>query len=247
MQKNYTCLLYNVLKISIFLFPIYIVATFLLVFIGRYLKLPAGVGVFLIIIFWILPFFFEKRIKLKFTKSVLLEFNMDYFSFSTSKINSEKIIKTMYFKWDELKSYKFYFTPSKVTYLDLYFKKGSFKEFAFKDDKNQEESIRDESVFSIFYSFVKAYNLNKSEEEKIRFVPGLFARKTGVIILYILALLTLTDIILHILSYNSNYGFIVFGSIFFLTVLAKRSQQKKFYEQMIKLDMDILPGLSEGN
>ncbi len=241
MQKKYSCQIYNVLKISIFLFPLYVFATVILIFLGRFLNLPPVLGVFLIILIWVLPFFFEKKIKAKFTKNVLLEFNNDHFSLSILKLGNEESTKNLSFKWDEIKSYKFYFTPSKLTYLDLFFKNGTFKEFGFKDDKTEEESIKTESVFSIFYAFVNAYNLGKEEEFKIHFIPGLFARKTGSIILWILGLLTVTDIILHILKYNTNYGFIIFGATFFLSILAKRSQQKSFYERMIKLDMKSIP------
>jgi hypothetical protein len=236
MEKKYNCQIYYALKGFYYSFPflaLIIVIAFILV---RFLYVPSYIGVILIISSWILPFFFQKRIKNKFTKNVLLEFSDSMFSIVTSDLNNTETTSTLNYNWNEIKAYKFYFTPSKLTYLDIYLKNGTHKKFGFKDNKTEEESINRESVFSIFYSFVKTYNVDKPCNEKINFVPGLFAKPIGVILLCVLAALIIVDIILHVLKYDNNIGFIIFGATIFLGLLVSRAQQKKLYERMIRLD-----------
>jgi Flp pilus assembly protein TadB len=236
MKKKYTCQLYNATKAFFLWFPLFIVVTAFIIFLGRLLNIQPILGVFIVIIMWVLPFAFQKKIKSNFTKNALLEFDNYNFSITTSNLNNDKKVSTLTYNWNEIKAYKFYFTPSKLTYLDIYLKDGKQKEFGFKDNKTEEESINGESIFSIFFSFIQAYNLNKEDSEKINFAPGLFVKPVGVILLFILVALIITDIILHILKYDNNIGFIIFSTTIFLGLLGRRIQQKKFYERMSRLN-----------
>jgi hypothetical protein len=197
---------------------------------------PPFIGVTLVAIFWVSPFIFEKKIKDKFTKNALLDFDNDNFSITTSNLNDDKAASTLTYHWNELKAYKFYFTGSKLTCLNIYLKNGKRREFGFKDNKTEEESINGESVFSIFYSFIKKYNTDKPDTEKIIFAPGLMAKPAGGLLLFILAALIATDITLHILKRENNIGFIVFASALLLGLLVKRMQQKRLYERMTRWD-----------
>ncbi|MEP6684591.1 MAG: hypothetical protein ABJA35_15075 [Parafilimonas sp.] len=233
--KKYSCQIYYAARAFIIGFPIFMAITIMLMLLGVLLKIPAGIGVIIVIIFWVSPFFFEKRIKKIFTRKALLEFNNDCFSVAISKLGCDEIQKTLTYEWGEIKAYKFYFTPSKLTYLDIYLKNGVHKEFGFKDDKTEEESIKSESVFSIFYSFIKEYNSDKKDVEKIKFLSGVFATKKGVILLCVLASLIIIDITLHILKYDSNIGFLIFGGATLLGLIVKRKQQQNFYKRMSDL------------
>jgi hypothetical protein len=235
MRKEYTCQIYYAGKAFIIGFPIFMTITIIIILLGRLLNISPGLGVVLVITFWVSPFLFQKKIKNKFTKNALLEFDNNSFSITTSNLNNTEITSTLTYNWNEIKAYKFTFTQSKLTYLDIYLKDSKHKEFGFKDNKTEDESINSESVFSIFYSFIKAYNINKQGSEKINFVPGLFTKPSGVILLCVLAALIVADIILHELKYDNNIGFIIYAVAIFLGLLGRRIQQRKFYERMSKL------------
>lgn len=232
MGKKYNCQIYFAFKafiVSFLIIVILIGVNFLLV---RFLKMPTDLGFILLIVTFISPFLLQKKLKQKFTKNVSLVFDDSSFSITTSNLNNAEIKSSSTYNWNEIKAYKFNFTPSKLTYLDIYLKDGTHKQFGFKDNKTEEESIKDESVFSIFYSYVKTYNADKPDNEKINFVPGLFAKPTGFILLSMLAVLIAADIILHVLKYDNNIGFIILGASIFLGLLVQRTQQKRFYERM---------------
>ncbi|MBS1495651.1 MAG: hypothetical protein JSU03_07850 [Bacteroidetes bacterium] len=202
----------------------------------KFLHIPPSIGVILITTSWVLPFIFQKKIKDRFTKNALVEFNDNSFSIATSNLNDDAMISNMNYNWDEVKAFKFYFTPSKLTYLSIYLKDGSHKQFGFKDNKTEVESINGESVFSIFYFFVKNYNKYNPKGEEINFVPGLLAKPIGIILLCVLAVLIITDIILHVFKYDNNIGFLIFGTGLFFGLLVQRTQQKKLFKRMIRLD-----------
>lgn len=236
MQKTYKCQIYYAGKAFIIEFPIFMAFTILLMLFLIYLNISPSIGVVIVITFWISPFVFQKKIRNKFTKNALLEFDDNSFSITTSNLNDNEKASTLSYNWDEIKAYKFYFTDSKLTYLDIYLKNGKFKEFGFKDNKTEEESINNESVFSIFYSFIKKYNADKPHNEKIYFAPGFLVKPVGIFLLFILAALIAIDITLHILKYESNIGFIIFATALFLGLIGKRIEQKRLYERMRKLD-----------
>lgn len=116
--------------------------------------------------------------------------------------------------------------------MDIYLKNGTPKEFGFKDNKTEEESIKGESIYSIFRSFVTQYNSNKVANEKIDFAPGFLTTKKGLIILCCLGTFVIVDIILHVTKYDTTVGFLIMGTAMLLVLIAKRKQQKAFYEKM---------------
>jgi hypothetical protein len=236
MRKEYTCQIYYALKAFIVYIPILLTVWGIIFLLVRFVHIPPSFGAILIISSMILPFLFKKKIKNIFTKRCTLKLDSNGFSIRISNLMNDFNSNELIYKWDEIKSYRFYFSSSKLTYLNIYLKNGSSKKLGFIDNKNEKESINEESVFSVFINFIQKYNANKVEDdEKITFVPGPLITLTGLIILYVFGLFIVTDIILYIANYKLNAGFLIMSIFTLLALLAQRNQQLKFYERMKKL------------
>jgi Flp pilus assembly protein TadB len=120
--------------------------------------------------------------------------------------------------------------------LDLYFKNGGWKEFGFKDNKTEEESIRGESIFSIFRDYVKQHNSDEKESEKIFLKPGFLTTSSGTFFIVCIAILILAAIIFILSKNPRSFPFLIMSIFIFIPLLVKRSQDKKLYEKMSKLD-----------
>lgn len=234
MKNEYCSQIYKPIQAFIYCFICWLFIMAFFAFLALKLKINALFPIGFICT-GIVPFLFQKRIKDLFTKRAIISFDNESFSITTYSLNNEEEVKKIIFKWDELKSYKFYFTPRKLTYMDIYLKNGTPKEFGFKDNKTEEESINGESIYSIFRSFVNQYNSDKEANEKIDFSPGFLTTGKGLFILCCLGTLIIVDIILHITKYDTHIGFLIIGAAMLLGLIAKRKQQKAFYEKMSNL------------
>lgn len=194
-------------------------------------------GVIGLILVFIMPFFFQSNIKRRFTKSAFLEFDENVFSIQISDLDNKTIERTTSYRWSEIKAYKFYFTPSKLTYLDIYLRDGKCSEFGFKDNKTQGESIRadDLNIFNVFRSFIKKYNSNKMDDEKIILRPGFLTTRKGTFIMFLLGALILTGLLILIFANPSSSPFLFIGIFIFIPLLVKRKSDKNLYDQMSDL------------
>lgn len=235
MKNEYSSEIYRPIQAFIYCFICWIFILAFFAFIALELKMKALFPIGFICA-GIAPFLFQKRIKNLFTNKAIVGFDNESFSITTYNLNNEDQEKKLIYKWDELRSYKFYFTPSKLTFMNIYLKNGISKEFGFKDNKTEDESIKGESIYSIFRSFVKQYNSNKEANEKIVFARGFLTTSKGLIILYCLGTLVIVDIILHFTKYDTHIGFLIIGTAMFLGLIAKRKQQKAFYKKMSNVD-----------
>jgi hypothetical protein len=230
-KKIYSCNVYNARNLFLFCFAAFILILGIFAIIGLLAKiifiLPLG-----FVILSVTIFSYQKKIKNLFTKRAFLEFTNESFTVTLRNLKNERgIVKSVFF-WEEIKSYKFYFTPSKLTYLDIYPKKGGFREFGFIDDKTEDQSIEEDSVFSIFRSYVKKYNSDKDEILKIVFVPGFLATKTGGVLLIFLGFAFLVIAISYMI-FNARFNPVFLIGLFaFLPLIAKRKNDKNFYTRM---------------
>lgn len=162
MERKYNCRVYNTLRAFLYCSSIWVLFMALLSFVSLRLNIlilfPVG-----FICSLTLPFISQRKIKNFFTKNAILVFDTFSFSIELRRLKDNEPSKEIKYNWDDIKAYKFYFTPSKLTYVDIYFKNGGWKEFGFKDNKTEEESISSESIFSIFRNYVKQYNSGKDE------------------------------------------------------------------------------------
>ena len=229
MKKEYTCAVYEAKKAFIFLLVILIAYLFIIGYITIRLKL-LGLFVVAFIAGLVGPLFFLQKIKSLFTYDAQLVFDTDGISITLSGNDGKE--RTYTYRWDNVKAYKFYFTPSKLTYLDIYPRTGNFKEFGFKDKKSEDLSIKEESVFSLFRSFVRQYNQDKAGDERIQLTPGFLTTPGGTGILVGTGLLIISAAVIHFTQGGRFTPLFFMAFIFFLPLFAKRSSDKSLYERM---------------
>lgn len=106
------------------------------------------------------------------------------------------------------------------------------REFSFKD-KPQSEAVKSESVFSIFREYVGNYNKSMAiDQDEIDLAPGFLTTKIGTIFLVLFGGLIVVAMSLLVVKNPKNFAFLLLGICFFLPLLLKRSQDKKFYKKM---------------
>jgi len=205
---------------------------------------PKGISLLIISFVFLSPLIFKKKIKVIFTRKVLLEMDKDSFSVSYLNPYDESIKKQKVYLWNSINSFDFSFgenTPS-ITALTLHFKKGLPKTFnffdkEFKDDKSFREMLQGECILTLFYNHVKQYNIGKSEEDQIQLVPGFFATKTGKIIIYLLAVLIVSAIVLHlIIAPKSSFATILISIGLVAGFFSKRKSSLELYKKIKELD-----------
>lgn len=238
METNYKTSVYHVISASIMLFAILVTMIAILIGLGVVTKSPVlgGIGV---VIVCLSPLLYQKKFKRRFTKDVDMAFDSNGFYFKFYNLESKGKVELLNYNWDDIDSYKFYFTPSKFTGLDIYCRNGKNKRFIFLDNKTQEESIKQKSIFSIFRFYIKDYNLSKTKEGKIIIRPGFLTTKVGTLVIWCCGILIIASIILHISKFNASIPFLIIGICSFFPLLLKRRQDKKMYEQMSNLDDEI--------
>jgi hypothetical protein len=237
MKQEYHTQIYHALRAFAFWLPLMILALLILIYIGVAINSPifGAVGFILICI---VPFFFQRRVRRKFTESAILEFDDYGFSIRISKLKNGNNEKKLSYNWDGIKSYKFYFTPSKLTYLDIYLRNQTHKEFGFKDNKSQEECMKggNVSIFSIFRSYIKNYNSERALHEKIVVKPGFLLTKVGTFYMCLVGFLIIVAIIFIIIHNPKAIPFLFMGIFMFMPFIAKRKIDKDLYNELTRLE-----------
>ncbi len=235
MEKRYKTELYN--DFSLFLFFMIII---ILALIGGLIYLGKQYGskllsLWLPFLLLIMPFLLGKRIKSYFLKkNVLLSFDDSTFSIIQYLLDTDTVLKEDSFLWEEIEGYKFYFDTKKNTSLTLYMNKGA-RTFIFKDNKNFEEAVKGNSVFSNFYAAVKKYN-NQNERQIIP-KPNLLASNTGKFIILFQIILIVFAITLHLIRHNFlNSYYLLLAVGFLIPQIINRIQNKAMYEKVSKLE-----------
>jgi uncharacterized membrane protein len=97
--------------------------------------------------------------------------------------------------------------------------------------------LQGECILTLFYNHVKQYNIGKSEEDQIQLVPGFFAAKTGKIIIYLLAVLIVSAIVLHlIIAPKSSFATILISIGLVAGFFSKRKSSLELYKKIKELD-----------
>ncbi len=231
MKKQYSCQIYNAKKAFVYFISGWIVSMAAITYLSLQLNAPY-IPLIAFILWIILPFVYLKQFRNYFTKNVLLTFDENHFSITISKLEDDEVVNKIVFKWENIRSYKFYFTPSKLCYLNIFFRKGRFREFGFKEDKTQEEAIKEESVFSIFRRYVNQYNSDKAVKDRILLSPGFLTTKAGTVILVLVGLSMVFATIFYSIHTEKFSPFFIVGLCSFLPLLGKRWQDKKFYDMV---------------
>lgn len=233
MKKEYRSEYFDVSKCLLYILLTLISSGLIIIYSNRYFRTPL-IAVLEFILLCIVPFFFEKRIKQLFTGEVNLEFDENGFSVKFYKSAS---YKNMMIKWNEMKSYKFYFTPSKNTLLSIYLKNGKSKNWSFKDNKTVKEALNSESIFNIFYSYVNYYNLNKPEGEEISLRKGFYNTKIGSFVLYAQLILFIAAFTFHLVISPKSSILTLFVSLsIIIQQFIKKNQDNEIYKKIIELN-----------
>lgn len=236
MKQEYKSQIYYALKAFVVFLSVAILYLLIIGWIAVALGTPliAGVGFGILCI---VPWVFQKNFKEQFTKQAILEFDEHGFSITTCNLKDEKEVKKAIYYWKDIKSYKFYFTPSNLTYLDIYLRNGKRKEFGFKDDKTQEVStnVDNISIFNVFRSFVKKYNSDKELDDNIALRPGFLITRAGTNYICFVGALMLAAVVLVIILNPKSFPFLFMGIFIFLPLIAKRRQDKILYDKLCKM------------
>lgn len=233
-QISYTSKSYNMGKAFLYAFPIYISLTLLVIYIGKLLMMPKF-GVVAWIILTIIPFLFQKKFKRSFTRKTILDFNPDAFKVAEYDLQNEELRNESIYEWDKIKAYNCYFSASSVTFITLYLRDGSSKNLSF-NDKDQKTAIMEESVFSLFYSFITEYNLNKDTDNKIVFRPGFFTTNAGLTLIVSLLIVAIILIIIHFIFHPKSAMMSLAGLFIILGLFGKRKKDLMFKDRLANLE-----------
>ncbi len=180
-----------------------------------------------------LPFLFEKRIKALFTQKAAVRFNNSGMSVVCYTRDDERVSNEVQIGWDEIQSYRFYFTPKKNTVLSLWQRDGSRKRWNFKENKTTDESIGGDSIFNAFRAGVNQFNSGKEEDERIELIPGFWNSKAGTAILYAELAALAIGFVIHLTTHPQSS---VFTLLTGLSVVAglfiRRKQEKELFERI---------------
>jgi hypothetical protein len=222
---------YNVFKASLVALPIYILLLGIVMIISWKLQKPI-IGILGWVIISSVPFFYQKRFKQLFTKQVDLEFTDEYFRIKEYALNGDTNRKEITINWGNIKYYKFSFSATNVTYLTIYLLDGSIKRFSFKDEKDQNHSEKELSIFSIFFYFINQFNRANESVTKIMMKPGFLTTKTGEFVIYGLAILDIVAITIHIILNPGTSMFSFMGAFIILGLIVKRKTDKAFFNKI---------------
>ena len=228
MQQELNTKIYFILKASLYAFLLFVLLLGIIIYTSRMLNSPPLLF-FLLICLFVIPFFFKKKFRSVFTKSVLLEFNNHSFFITIYKSNSNKndAERKVEYAWNSIKAYKISVSLSNLTCLDIYLKNGGFKEFFFDDSETLKESEKRDSIVDIFISIINKYNSENSISEKIESSPGMLNTRIGTFIFVIIGLLIITSIVLHIIHPNQSFTFLIIGFSIFISLIVKSIADKK--------------------
>jgi hypothetical protein len=235
MKKTYDILIYNARKGFIYFFLVLILLILLLILIAVKLNAPL-IGAIGIGCLFVMPFLFEKKIKRIFTTRGFLTFSDKTFSIAIRHLTNDTTLKELVISWDEIESYKVYFSPAKNTLLTIYLNDGTSRMWNFKDNKTFDEALSEESVFSLFHSFVKQYNENKESNKRIFLSPGYLATQSGTAFLYFITILIIAAVIIHVIKQpNTSVLSLLMGFSILVQQFMKRKQEKALYDKINQL------------
>jgi len=213
-------LIFSVIMLSVYLARVYDLKLF---------------GFLFSLAFILLLFILSSKLKKKFLiKDVLLEFDDRKLTIEIYYPNANEPFSKQSFLWKDIKSYKFYFDTKNNTCLTLHLKTNPKRRvFFFMENLTFDEAINQDSVFSIFLSFVK--NQNQMGQNIIP-VPSFLATNTGKIIIWLEVLFILFAFGLHVMYHNfSNSFYLLLGIVLLIPQIINRKQNVAAFERIRNL------------
>jgi len=244
-ETKYNCQTYNPFKAALYAFPIYILLIVILYLTTMPLHMPM-VGVVGWILISTVPFLYQKRFKLIFTRKIELTFNNQSLVIQEYALKSGSWLKEVMMTWAEMESFKCSFS-SGVTYLTIGLRDGSKHNFSFEEEKTEEQTeeeiINEKGVFSIFYYYVCQYNSTQQPNDAIIVKPGFLVTMPGAILLYGLTVLAIAAIIIHAAMAPKTFGLSFMSFFIIIGLVAKRKTDKVLYNKIKELEPTLDPGL----
>lgn len=233
-KTNYETKTYDIIKASMIAFPIGLSCVFILLITGLHYHLNKISAIGLVLIFTI-PFLFKQKFIQRFTYKTILTFTKTGFTIKKINYSNEEELIEGQVDWKDINFYKCSLSFSGITNIVIYLKDGKRKNLSFKEDKNQEQTMKEQSAFSLFYHFISAYNLNQSINEHINYKPGYLTTKNGLVMLVIFLIGTMAAIIIQ-LNFNPKSSILSFTGLFIiLNLFAKRKKENLFNEKISTL------------
>jgi len=225
---------YNPLKAFLYALPIYTILLGIIFLISMQLHKPA-LGVVGWIIISSVPFLFQRRFKEVFTRNIELIFDNQSLFIKEYAIGTGSLIKEVTIQWAAMKSFKCSFS-SNVTYLTIGLRNGSTVNLSFKEERTQEQVINEQSVFSIFYYYVRQFNSDKQQEDTIKLKPGFLTTKSGAVVLYGIAILAVVAIVIHVVLAPKTFMLSFMSFFLIIGLLVKRKTDKDLYNKINQLE-----------
>jgi hypothetical protein len=239
LEKIYSTQIYLSKKSALWAFITFLFLSSLLIFIAVIFK-ASDAFVFIGFAFLaIVPFMFLQKLRNLFTRNVIVKFNSQSFSIKEYDSKGNNLLHEFNCLWEDIRCYKCSFSSNKYTSITINLKDGVNKNYLFKDNKTENESIQEESVFSIFYSYVSQYNTGKTLDEKICLSPLFLASRSGKFCIILLAILGIAAIIFQFLLAGKLALSSLMSFSIFLQLILRRENYKTTYKNIMNLDDDI--------
>lgn len=237
-EKTYNTQIYLSVKSALWAFLTFLFLSSLLIFIAVIFRAGDSFVLIGFAFLAITPFVFLQKLRNIFTRNVTAEFNSQSFLIKEYELKRENLINEFSCRWEDIKSYKCSFSSSRYTSISIDLKSGASKNYLFKDNKTENQSLQEESIFSIFHCYVSQYNANKRLNERISLSPSFLATKTGTVCIILLAILGIAAIILQFLLAGKLALSTLMSFSIFLQLVIRRKNYKRTYNNIMKLDDD---------
>ena len=166
------------------------------------------VGIF---IFWIGPFFIQKRLKKPFFRKVCLDFYTDKISIKVFKRGDENLDDELEIFYSQIKAFKtINSSRDDTSFLKIVTKTGRVVKYTFVDQSNEGKST---DVTDVVKKYIRKFNSEHLPQDKIALLPSFFATKSGSIYIGILTLALIVVIIVQIIYKPGSIPFSIFAGL----------------------------------
>jgi hypothetical protein len=236
MRTEYKIQNYNARKLFVTFLSSFLLIIILLILISVLIDMPSlAAGGFACLC--ILPFLIQNKIKALFVQKMSLIFDDVFFSITPYSAYTGLEKKTKIIPWSEIKSYNVYFSPSKNTIITFYLRNGKYERWNFSDNRTIEDALKWESLFKLFFSYIKQYNKDKVGDAKIGLNQGFLNSSIGTIVINSEIALVVIGFIVHLLLHppSSILTLLMGGSLAFQLYI-KRKQEKETFNRISALE-----------
>src|SRR5579863_868485 len=172
LTQEFTAYIIKGKKYFLFLLTIMAIGTVITIVIGRVSLLFTPLGIF---IFWVGPFFIQKRLRRPFLNKIVLGISHDKISIKLFKKESEIIENEFELYFDQIRAFKFIKSDKDDTsYLKFIDQDGRVIAYSFIGQSNEGNKT---DIIDIAVKYVQLYNKIQTSDRKISLIPSLFATK----------------------------------------------------------------------